>query len=65
LAVAVACPIFGAGLVVGIPALAAITIHFREIEGTVEAAWEIAHVDIERELLILQVEEDIVLEQGP
>lgn len=56
LGVAVARTVLGTGLVAREAAEPAVGVHFDEVERTVEATREFRHVDVERELLVLQFE---------
>jgi hypothetical protein len=57
LGVAVASAVFGTRLVVGLGRHATVRSHFGEVDGTVETATEVRHIDVEGELLALQLEE--------
>lgn len=56
LGVAVTGSVLCAGLVSGEAGGAAVGVHLDEVERAVEAARELRHVDVERELLVLEVE---------
>ena len=43
-------------LVGGVLALAAVSVHLDEVEGPVEAAVQLRHVDVERKLAVQQIE---------
>ena len=60
LGVAVARAILCASLVAGEPGQATILVHLREVYGTVETARQLADINIERDLLVQEVEETIL-----
>ena len=59
LCIAVARAVRRTGLVAGVLAEPAVGLHLDKVEGTVEAAGELGHVDVERELLVLQLEKAV------
>ena len=66
LGVAVTSTILSTSLVAGEFGHAAIRVHLDKVDGTVEATGELGHVNVERELLVLQLEElvsAVVLEE--
>lgn len=60
LGIAVTSSISSSGLVVGVLGCTTISIHLHEVEGAVESAGQVADINIEGELLVLQLE-DLVL----
>ncbi len=56
LGIAVAGTVLGTGLVAREAAEPAVGVHLDEVQRAVEAAGELRHVDVERELLVLQLE---------
>ena len=60
LRVAVSRTVLGSGLVVGVLGHATILVHGGEVEGAVETAGQVGHVDVEGELLVEELEHLVV-----
>ena len=56
LCITVARAVRRTGLITGVRAEPAVGLHLDKVEGAVEAAGELGHVDVEGELLVLQLE---------
>lgn len=56
LSITVSSSVSGTSLVLWVLARASIGVHLNEVEGTVETAWHVGHIDVESELLILELE---------